>query len=101
MKLFEEFESDLRDVNSVKGLLKASLANGILSVDVEKREIRVTEHGLVESVPQELWKATAVSKYDAFIIARQDNIDIVHHVVDKEAFTKRTGFKLPEVEVAE
>ena len=98
MKLFEEFENDLRDVNSVKGLFKVMLANGVITVDVEEREFHVTEYGLIENVPQELWVAINITKYDAYIIARKDNVEIIHHVVNKEAFTERTGFEFPEVE---
>ena len=97
MKLFEEFENDLRDVNSVKGLFKAMLANGVVSVDAEERKIYVTEFGLVENVPQELWVAMSVTKYDAYIVVRKDNVEIVHHIVDKQEFTEHTGFEFPEV----
>ena len=40
MKFFEEFENDLRDVNSLKGLAKIMLANGVKSVDADDFEIK-------------------------------------------------------------
>lgn len=97
MKLFEEFENDLRDVNSLKSLIKVMFANGVLNVDINDLVISVSEYGLVESVPQELWVAENVDKYDATIVVRQNGIEIMCYVVNKDAFTKRTGFKFPEV----
>ena len=98
MKLFEEFENDLRDVNSLKGLAKIMLANGVKSVDVDDFEICVNVRGLIENVPQELWRVQDENVFSVAIVANYNGFKIFCFVTDKEAFTERTGFKFPEVE---
>lgn len=99
MKLFEEFENDLRDVNSVKGLAKIMLANGVKSIEVGNEiAIKVTEFCLIENVPQELWNVESVGEYSRFIVVRQGLFVIECRVDYEEAFTARTGFKFPAKE---
>ena len=103
MKLFEEFESDLRDVNSVKSLAKVMLANGIISVLCADGgiDVAVTELGLIENVPQEKWVIKSNSTYNAIIVANSGLINAeceISGVGAKERFQERTGFEFPEVE---
>ena len=100
MKLLDGFENDLnlRDVGSIKSLFKVMLANGVKSVDADDFIVCVSVYGLIENVPQELWTVKDNNACGTFIVANQNGIQVSCYVSNKEAFSKRTGFKFPEVE---
>lgn len=98
MKNFENFEDDLRNIDSLKGLMKIMLGNGIEKIAVGEMglEIELTTLGLIENVPKENWKIVTQNKYSTCVGIDNDYFSAYADIRNEKAFQDLTGFEIPE-----
>lgn len=99
MRLFEELDNDLMNVNSVQSLSKVLRANGIVKIENTDNgvEIEVNVYGLINNVPAG-HISVLNNKYNTEVGCVENGIKVYTTVLDKETFTRKTGIVLVDVE---